>query len=275
MIWEALRQKAAEYQLPLATVTAEVLHLAILDGLFRSTESQVATFQGGTSIHLLHGGYRFSEDLDFAGADLTRKAAEHLIVGAQTTIEKIVTQYLGVGRHEWKLPDPGKIKSVFAVWYVFHPHNERQKSRVKIEFDHFPVYQPIPLVVRSELDLAGRSPLVQGLPPGELLAEKLVAVAGRPFTKGRDLFDLWFFKEVLRTQPDIELIRKKINDYRVSFNRKKLLEKLQNYSNDLLVSELGRFLPLRFRRLLEKDSYRIVRASAEKLLIDACAAQES
>jgi hypothetical protein len=274
MIWETVRQKAVEYQLPLATVTAEVLHLAILDGLFRSTESEVATFQGGTSIHLLHGGYRFSEVLDFAGADLTRTTAEHLIVGAQTTIEKLVTQYLGVGHHEWKLPDPKKVSSVYAVWYIFQSQHERQKSRVKIEFAHFPVYRPVPLVVRSELDVAERSPLVQGLLPEELLAEKLAAVAGRPFTKGRDLFDLWFFREVLRTPLDTELIQSKISDYQVRFDRKRLREKLQSYSNDLLVTELARFLPFRFRGLLQKDGYRGVRVSAESLLLDACSALE-
>ena len=275
MFWETVKQKAVEYQLPLATVTAEVLHLAILDGLFQRAASEVATFQGGTSVHLLHGGYRFSEDLGFAGADLTGVAARHLIVGAQTTIEKLVTQFLGVGRHEWKFPESGKIKRIYAVWYAFQPQNQRQKSHVKIEFAQYPVYQPTPLVVRSEFDLAQRSPLVQGLTTGELLAEKLAAVAGRTFTKGRDLFDLWFFWEVLKTPLNAEWMRNKISDYHVNFNRKDLQEKLKNYSPSLLVNELSRFLPLRFRRLLEKDEYQAVRSSAEKLILDACKVLES
>ena len=40
MHWQNLKQQAAEYQLPLATVVAEALHLAILEGLFSRAESR-------------------------------------------------------------------------------------------------------------------------------------------------------------------------------------------------------------------------------------------
>jgi predicted nucleotidyltransferase component of viral defense system len=269
MHWQNLKQQAAEYQLPLATVAAEALHLAILEGLFSRTESRAVTFQGGTSIHLLHGGYRFSEDLDFAGEDLHWQAAAALLTRAQSGIEKLVTQILGLGRHEWKLPDEKKAKRIYAAWYAFQPQSERQKFRIKIEFAHYPVYRSQPLAVRSELNLAQRAPLVNGLPAEELLAEKLAAVAGRTYVKGRDLFDLWYFREILKTDIAAEMVQKKFRDYQVNTAASALRQKLKSYSSEALIGEMNRFLPLRYRQLLEKGGYQSVRASAEKAVQEA------
>jgi hypothetical protein len=35
-------------------------------------------FSGGTSIHLLYGGYRYSEDLSFAGSAIPESARSHI-----------------------------------------------------------------------------------------------------------------------------------------------------------------------------------------------------
>jgi predicted nucleotidyltransferase component of viral defense system len=269
MLWRSLHQKAREYQLPLSTVVAEVLHLAVLDGLFSRVESEAATFQGGTSIHLLHGGYRFSEDLDFAGPDLTWAASENLMRSAQNEIEKLVTQLLGVGQNAWRLPQASKGRRIYVAWFAFQPQQVRQKFRVKIEFANYPVYLSQPLPVRSEFDVTQRLSLVNGLPPAELMAEKLAAVAGRTYVKGRDLFDLWFFREVLKTDLDVKVLQKKLRDYHVKITKTALRAKLKSYSPALLVTEMSRFLPLRYRRMLEKDSYHIIRSSATKLIEEA------
>ncbi|MEK7727679.1 MAG: nucleotidyl transferase AbiEii/AbiGii toxin family protein [candidate division KSB1 bacterium] len=265
----SLKQTAAEHQLPLATVAVEVLHLAILESLFSRSESRIATFQGGTSIHLLHGGYRFSEDLDFAGADLNWDAAENLLKHAQAGIEKLVMQLLGHGLHEWRLPEKKKPRRIYAAWYAFQPRSERQKFRVKIEFAHYPVYNSQPLPAHSELQVAQRAPLVNGLPPEELMAEKLAAVAGRAYVKGRDLFDLWYFREVLKTAVDVEMVRHKFRDYNVGITPSALRDKLKAYSQDSLAAEMNRFLPARYRRMLEKNGYQLVRASAEQAVQQA------
>lgn len=269
MLWQTLKQKAAEYQLPLTTAVSEVLHLAILDGLFSRNESRVATFQGGTSIHLLHGGYRFSEDLDFAGADLNWEAAQNLMTRARTSIEKFVVQLLGVGRHEWRLPEAKKPRRIYVAWYAFQTQGERQKFRIKIEFAHYPVYRSQPLPVHSEFQVAQRAPLINGLPPEELLAEKLAAVAGRAYVKGRDLFDLWYFREILKTPIEAELVQTKFRDYQIDVTKSILRSKLKNYSQDSLIAEMNRFLPARYRQLLEKNGYHPIRASVEKSVQEA------
>ncbi|MDZ7360499.1 MAG: nucleotidyl transferase AbiEii/AbiGii toxin family protein [candidate division KSB1 bacterium] len=269
MSWQLLKQKAADEQIPFATLVFAALHLPILEGLFNCPESHVLNFQGGTSIHLLHGGYRYSEDLHFAGNELNWAAAEKLVRQAQADVEKMVTQLLGVGEHQWKLPDSRRARRIYVAWYMFLPQGQRQKFRIKIEFAHSPVYRPQPFAVRSELDVIQRLPLVNGLTPAELLAEKIAAVLGRPCSKGCDLFGLWYLHEVLHTAIDAALLQKKIHDYHVVATAETMHQKLDNFSPALLISEMSRFLPVRYRRMVEKNGYDIIRASASRVLDEA------
>jgi predicted nucleotidyltransferase component of viral defense system len=74
MLIFTLKDKAQEQGLPLQTVAVEALHIILLESLFSQSESRLMAFQGGTATHLLHGGYRYSEDLDF-GFQKTRQQA--------------------------------------------------------------------------------------------------------------------------------------------------------------------------------------------------------
>lgn len=76
-LWSSLNDKAAEQGLPLSPVVAEIMHLSALDAIFYLPESQQICFQGGTCIHLLYGGYRYSEDLGFAGEYSERNCLEN------------------------------------------------------------------------------------------------------------------------------------------------------------------------------------------------------
>nr|MBF0222954.1 nucleotidyl transferase AbiEii/AbiGii toxin family protein [Desulfobulbaceae bacterium] len=66
---ELIRNKLAAYgavnQLEEELATKEILQDIALYGLWRSGFFEVAAFQGGTCLRILHGMSRFSEDLDF------------------------------------------------------------------------------------------------------------------------------------------------------------------------------------------------------------------
>ncbi len=111
MLWPILSEKAREQKLPLSTVVPEVLHLIVLDTLFAVPESQSICFQGGTSIHLLYGGYPYSEDLDFTGENINAILVQGLISRSQSNVEKTVIQFLGPGQCEWRFPSvsPGGV----------------------------------------------------------------------------------------------------------------------------------------------------------------------
>lgn len=258
----AIKEKAYEQGLPLHTVAVEVLHVILVDVLFSLRQSRVMALQGGTATHLLHGGYRYSEDLDFAGEGLAGEMAAALVQSAQRTTEKYVTQILGSGVPIWKKPPPKAGTRMYTAWFHFRPAEESFTLRVKMEFAQFPVYRVEPLVVHSEMDFLQRAPLINGLSPVELLAEKIAAVAGRRYLKGRDLFDLWYFSEVLQTELDPGLVANKFRDYGVRRDLSARLQQLRAFSAPALSREMERFLPQRHRQLLEKDGFRKVRRLA-------------
>ena len=262
MLLSTLKDKAREQGLPLQTVAVEALHIILLDALFSQSESQGMAFQGGTATHLLHGGYRYSEDLDFAGAELTSNNAMLLVQKSQQAVEKNVMQILGSGSASWKTPEPKSSTRVYTSWFHFHPAGEPLTLRVKLEFAQFPVYNPEPFVVRSDLDVLQRTPLINGLPPAELLAEKIAAVAGRRYIKGRDLFDLWYLTEILKMDFDTELTTRKFRDYNVRTDLTARLQLLREFSDAALTQEMNRFLPQRYRRMIEKDGFQKIHQQA-------------
>lgn len=266
MLWPILKEKARDYGLPLSSVAAEVLHLIVLDAIFATSESQSLCFQGGTSIHLLYGGYRYSEDLDLAGQAITPQFVRQLIKKSRAVIEKNVIQWLGDGQTEWHFPSFSKEQPIYPVWFKFIPKTKKQKFRLKIELAGYPVYRPQVMPIRSDLDIMQRRPLVTGLTLEELLAEKITALAGRPYLKGRDFFDIWYLTKILNTSPDIALIEKKFQDYRVSFLPSDFEKKLNNYQTRKLTAEMDRFLPLRYRRQLRSGDYEEIRKSAVQIV---------
>ncbi len=258
----SLHNRAAEQGLPLSTVVAEIMHLTALDSLFSLPESQQICFQGGTCIHLLHGGYRYSEDLDFAGSSIDREFTQKIIEKSGSSVEKGMVQLLGQGESEWRLPRKMPNPRVFTYWYLFRPQGSRLKFRLKIEFGRYPVYEPKVYPVASDLDLFNKRTLVMGAAPKELLIEKVIAVISRPYFKGRDLFDIWYLDKVLKAPRDGKLLVKKLNDYGERPILEVVEEKLRSTSPSLLANEMKLFLPQRYRRQLEVSGYREIRESA-------------
>ena len=261
-LWSTLHEKTAEQELPLSTVAAEIMHLTALDALFSMPESQQICFQGGTCIHLLHGGYRYSEDLDFAGSFINLELTRKIVEKSRSTVEKGMIQLLGQGESEWRSPRKMPNPRVFTYWYIFRPQGSRVKFRLKIEFGRYPVYESKVYPVMSELDLFNKRTLVKGATPKELFIEKVMAVIGRPYFKGRDLFDVWYLSEVLKAPWDAKLMAKKLHDYGERPVLKTVEEKLRRVSPSLLSNEMSRFLPQRYRRQLKPLGYREIRESA-------------
>lgn len=261
MTWPQLREHAAEKGLPLNVVAAEALHVLILDALFSHPRSQGMAFQGGTCLHLVHGGYRFSEDLDLAGETLDAEAAREIVSRARAEIERSAVQLLGAGDHGWREPRPGE-RPVRTYWYGFTPSATGSRLRVKLELARFPAYQVRPLPVRSELDLLRRRPLVRALLPEELLAEKVAAVLGRPYLKDRDLFDIWYLVTALAADLNAELLRDKVRDYSLRLTAEHVADRLRAVRSVDLEAEMSRFLPQRHRRSLAADGYATLREAA-------------
>lgn len=154
-------------------------------------------FCGGTALRLLHGLPRFSEDLEFAAAG--RLSAEEI----RSRMEAVATGCRQAGyRPELKIRTA---RAVAAAMFRFpglpkelgiHPDPRRNLS-IKIEIDGNP-----PAGAGLERSLLQRHfPLAllhHDLPT--LFAGKLHAILARPWSKGRDWYDLVWY---LTTRPDV------------------------------------------------------------------------
>ncbi|MCI0618684.1 nucleotidyl transferase AbiEii/AbiGii toxin family protein, partial [bacterium] len=67
-------------------ILREYLQYKLLEIIFESKFANRFVFMGGTSIRIIYGGSRFSEDLDFDNFELTKKEFEELSEIVQTRL---------------------------------------------------------------------------------------------------------------------------------------------------------------------------------------------
>lgn len=202
------------------TALKEILHYDILYALSESKLKQDLVFQGGTALRLCYKGNRYSEDLDF-------------VCGKEDTMEKMddmkrilidtIEQRYGL-EMKFKEPKPirfeGKDLHVMRWMAVIHvPRDnpaEPQKQKIKIEIADVPSYDnEAQLLDRNYNDLApGYSHIMLRVATlREIMADKILAVAGRPAIKSRDIWDLkWLSRKEVPV--DLDMVRKKLVDYK-------------------------------------------------------------
>ena len=174
-------------------VLREVLQEVALSGLSRAGFFKDGAFHGGSSLRILHGLRRFSEDLDFILR--TPNAAF-----AWTRFARALTEEFAIYEVTLEIQDrddAGPVKALFLkdqslgkLLSLRHPMRPGQKLTIKLEIDTNPpegssfathyVNFPVPF-----------SLLAQDLSSG--FALKLHAMLCRAYVKGRDWFDfLWY-----------------------------------------------------------------------------------
>ncbi|MBI5078955.1 nucleotidyl transferase AbiEii/AbiGii toxin family protein [Candidatus Saganbacteria bacterium] len=143
------------------------------------------------------------------------------------------------------------------TFHRFRIHTQRENQHtsffVSVEFGRYPAYTLNIAPLRPQKELPGLPlTLVRAEKPEEILADKLGAIAGRPFCKGRDYFDLWLLKQQ-GIKLDAELLKKKLGDYAVPPSN--LARGLELASAESIKSEMEKFLPGKYRRQFEADGY--------------------
>ncbi|OGC13774.1 hypothetical protein A3J90_01535 [candidate division WOR-1 bacterium RIFOXYC2_FULL_37_10] len=259
MLKEELITKAKEEGLPVKILEKEALQIYILSELFALPSSTLLTFQGGTCLRLIYNGARYSEDLDFV---TTAKKSEinQIISDLEKALHKIEPLFGG------KLVIKKQKES--STFYRFRVHNQKEDIHnsffVSIEFACYPAYtlNIAPLSVQKELPGLPLT-LVRAENLEEIMADKLSAVAGRPFCKGRDYFDLWLLKQK-GVKLNFDLLSKKFKDYSIS--PLNLSRGLKLASAKSIKNEMERFLPLRYRQQFESDKYAGMLRDAQLLI---------
>jgi len=168
----------------------EYLQARILEGLQRAGAMVNLAFHGGTALRFLYGLPRFSEDLDFA---LERATPGY---DFRACLHTIASTFAAEGYDAAiKLSDRKIVHSAFVRFRgLLHelelsPRVE-EVIAVKIEVDTRP-----PAGAGLETRVVRRHVLlhIQHHDQGSLLAGKLHAVLQRPYVKGRDIYDLFWY----------------------------------------------------------------------------------
>ena len=176
----------------------EYLQHYVLYLLYRTKCYQGLAFTGGTALRILHGLPRFSEDLDFSC--VSDESAEEF-----DRVRQVLQSELTLAGYDvqQKATGSGNVRGTFLKFPgLLHelglsPH-AAQVISVKVEVD----WQP-PGGARMENSFVNRYHLIYlvrhyDLPT--LFAGKLHALLFRPYTKARDLYDLFW---CLTTRADL------------------------------------------------------------------------
>lgn len=185
-------------------VAREYLQARLLGSFQRSGAMVPLAFHGGTALRFLHATHRYSEDLDFAlegetspydfrrylqavRADLVAEGyAVELRVNDRKVVHSAFVRFLGLPHELGLSPHPNEV------------------LMVRVEVDTRPPAGAIleTTVIRRHVLLH-----LQHHDRASLFAGKLHAILSRPYTKGRDVYDLlWYLSDPEWPEPNLKLL---------------------------------------------------------------------
>ena len=184
----------------------EYLQATVLASMQSAKAFRPLAFHGGTCLRFVYWIARFSEDLDFA---LERPEGGFAFAHMVARVERDLTAQGYVVRasvNDKSVVNKAFIGFVGAEYEAgISPHADKV-FRVKIEVDTRPPAGAV-------LEVGGLRSFEYGLRVQHhdlpsLFAGKLAAVMTRRYTKGRDLYDLWWYlQDPRRPEPNIEMLR--------------------------------------------------------------------
>lgn len=234
----------------------EILHYEILALLQKEDLLQTLTFSGGTSLRLCYGNLRLSEDLDFnVYKDYEPEKLKSFAASAQQRFTDLgvdvyvkppkILRYGDAMRNNF---DHIRIDRWYITFSLTPEKSNIPHQKIKLEIATVPAYTRENHVLKLNYpDIFNESNII--IPTEsrtEIMADKLISLpASEKYIRYRDIWDLaWMAKEGI--QPDIELIKQKVDDYRVENYKEKIQRRIDSLpdliQNGKLSTELKRFL---------------------------------
>lgn len=263
----------------------EILQEVALYALWRGGFFEIAAFQGGTSLRILHGLPRFSEDLDFI---LLKPDPAFQWSHYFESLTEVLQQY-GVRcelidrSHMDKAVRQAMLKDNSIGRQLdlsFYDANNPRKLKVKFEIDTHPPagtgtsWHYLDFPVDFEV-------CAQDLPSNYAL--KLHALLCRPYLKGRDWFDFsWYCKQ--KTQPNLPHLAHALNQagpwkdqnmvVTAQWLADALISKIKTINWPLAAQDAAPFLPAAEQKSLSLWSERFFADKVSKLVQAASADDE-
>lgn len=216
-------------------ILREYLQYKILEILFDSKYANKLAFMGGTSIRIICGSNRFSEDLDFDNFDLTQEEFKDL---SETIQNRLTLEGHAV---EIKTVFKNAFHSRIAFLNILYENgiSKHKNEKLMIRLDTEPQrteYEPDKTII-NKFDVFTR---INVVPNDILLAQKLFAILNRKRAMGRDIYDAIFLFG--RTRPDFGYLRSKADINHQADLKKRLLSRCEELDFEKLSRDLEPFL---------------------------------
>lgn len=186
---------AADYQIPQTSkraIVREYLQSKIVSWIYNQKSSNQLVFVGGTSLRLLRGIDRFSEDLDFDNLGLSVTEMDVLIneVLRRFEAENIAVELVTTHRGEKNYYD---FRFPSMLYELQISTNDKEKLKIKLDYASmwrgqnketmlFNRYGQIAQVITNPID--------------QLIVQKLAAYVQRAQTQPRDIYDVvWLYAQ--------------------------------------------------------------------------------
>lgn len=189
--WNNIMSLARQHQLPLdkkRAILREYLQSQFLGFLYRQKGTQGLHFIGGTSLRLLRGLDRFSEDLDFDNTNLTTQQLHELFTIAVAGFAKLGLNlefvFHGIKVRTWR----AELKFGQSLLKVIGVTGHKQE-KLNIQLD---ATQPQYSIEREAvlLNKFGVTEQIVTNTLPTLLSQKILAALERRAIRGRDFYDI-------------------------------------------------------------------------------------
>lgn len=261
LVEEALRERPEAAPLR-PVVEKELLHHEILRIMNAAGLLGELVLIGGTCLRLCHGSPRLSEDLDFATGLSPDAVRSHLTALDSTLVQKLVEKFdLPV-----TVEAPVRSDEQVHTWRVRITTRPGRRDlplqRVNIDVQTIPAFASEPSVLRNPygIELGTMGLIIAAERLGEILADKVVAVALRPNrVKNRDLWDIsWLEQKGIGLETKLVTAKLAARGVEVESFRERYSERCAQLAagHDAFVFEMRRFLPPGpMREAIESDAY--------------------
>ena len=214
----------------------EYLQHKILQIIYDSEYAASLVFLGGTSLRIVHGNTRFSEDLDFDNWLMKEpdfeKLSEHISkqLSKEGYTVEIKTVMRGAFHCHIRFPE-----LLFKEGLSGH-REEKILIQLDTEPQHFEYTPQSYILNRFDVFTA-----IQVTPPELLLAQKFYAILNRERNKGRDFFDVVFLLSLVNA-PNYDYLQLKKNISNSDELKQALFERCNSINMNEMANDVQPFL---------------------------------
>lgn len=243
------------------TIVKELLHYDIIEALYKSDIAKEIVFQGGTALRLCYGAFRYSEDLDFVLKNTGTFTPELMQAFHHVFIQSIKKKYglkAEVDTPKVKELDDNRSVDV-QKWTakIMLPPTHMRQPKINIEIANVPSYDHSIVMIKDNYTQKVGASMVAALnveSKTEILADKVIAVAGRSYFKARDFWDIKYLIDDKNTL-NPSLVHRKIKDYKIQDFQKKFDEKVKLLDDATIrsqfIKEMERFLDVNMVQMIQ------------------------